>query len=231
MKTIGLIGGTGWVSTIDYYRFINQEINRRLGGQQAARCILWSFNYGEIDVLVNQNNDLESVYKMVLQASEKLETCGAACILLCANTLHMYAARLKDEINIPVIHIGEATANEISKAGINKVAVLGTKFTMEMDFYRSKLNESAIGMIIPETEERAFIHSSILNELLKDILRPETKARFLEMINRLIEKGAEGIVLGCTEIPLLIKQQDVSVPVFDTTLIHAKAAVDFALGN
>ncbi|MFA5419384.1 MAG: aspartate/glutamate racemase family protein [Bacteroidales bacterium] len=231
MKTIGLIGGTGWVSSIDYYRFINQEINRRLGGQQAARCILWSFNFGEIDVLVNQNNDLESVYKMVCQASKKLETCGADCILLCANTLHIYAARLKEEINIPVIHIGEATAKEIKKAGLKKVAVLGTKFTMEMDFYRSKLNESDIEMIIPEKEDRIFIHNSILNELLKDILKPETKARFLEIINGLIGKGAEGIVLGCTEIPLLIKQEDVPVPVFDTTLIHAKAAVDFALGN
>jgi aspartate racemase len=229
MKTIGLIGGTGWVSSIEYYQFINREINRRLGGQQAARCILWSFNYGEIDVLINQKNDLESVYKMVRNAAEKLESCGADCILLCANTLHMYAERLRKEINIPLIHIAEATASEINKAGLRKVAVLGTKFTMEKDFYRSKLAESAIEMMIPRDEDRDFIHNAIPGELLKNILKPETKARFLEIINNLILNGAEGIVLGCTEIPLLIKQEDVAVPVFDTTFIHSKAAVDFAL--
>lgn len=229
MKTIGLIGGTGWVSSIEYYQFINLEINRRLGGQQAARCILWSFNYGEIDVLINQKNDLESVYKMVRNAAEKLESCGADCILLCANTLHMYAERLRTEINIPLIHIAEATASEITKAGLRKVAVLGTKFTMEKDFYRSKLAESAIEMMIPGDEDRDFIHNTILGELLKNILKPETKARFLEIINNLILNGAEGIVLGCTEIPLLIKQEDVAVPVFDTTFIHSTAAVDFTL--
>jgi aspartate racemase len=230
MKTIGLIGGTGWVSSIGYYQFINREINRRLGGQQAARCILWSFNYGEIDVLINQKNDLESVYKMVKNAAEKLESCGADCILLCANTLHMYADRLRTEINIPLIHIAEATASEINKGGLSKVAVLGTKFTMEKDFYRSKLAESAIEMMIPGNEDREFIHNTILGELLKNILKPETKSRFLEIINNLILNGAEGIVLGCTEIPLLIKQEDVAVPVFDTTFIHSKAAVVFALG-
>jgi aspartate racemase len=230
MKTIGLIGGTGWVSSIEYYQFINREINRRLGGQQAARCILWSFNYGEIDVLINQKNDLESVYKMVKNAAEKLESCGADCILLCANTLHMYADRLRTEINIPLIHIAEATASEINKGGLSKVAVLGTKFTMEKDFYRSKLAESAIEMMIPGNEDREFIHNTILGELLKNILKPETKSRFLEIINNLILNGAEGIVLGCTEIPLLIKQEDVAVPVFDTTFIHSTAAVDFALG-
>jgi aspartate racemase len=230
MKTIGLIGGTGWVSSIEYYQFINREINRRLGGQQAARCILWSFNYGEIDVLINQKNDLESVYKMVKNAAEKLESCGADCILLCANTLHMYADRLRTEINIPLIHIAEATASEINKAGLRKVAVLGTKFTMEKDFYRSKLAESAIEMMIPGNEDREFIHNTILGELLKDILKPETKSLFLEIINNLILNGTEGIVLGCTEIPLLIKQEDVAVPVFDTTFIHSTAAVDFALG-
>jgi aspartate racemase len=229
MKTIGLIGGTGWVSSIEYYQFINREINRRLGGQQAARCILWSFNYGEIDVLVNQKNDLEGVYKMVRNAAEKLESCGADCILLCANTLHMYAERLRTEINIPLIHIAEATASEITKAGLRKVAVLGTKFTMEKDFYRSKLAESVIEMMIPGNEDRDFIHNAILGELLKNILKPETKARFLEIINNLILNGAEGIVLGCTEIPLLIKQEDVAMPVFDTTFIHSKAAVDFAI--
>lgn len=229
MKTIGLIGGTGWVSSIEYYQFINREINRRLGGQQAARCILWSFNYGEIDVLVNQKNDLEGVYKMVRNAAEKLESCGADCILLCANTLHMYAERLRTEINIPLIHIAEATASEITKAGLRKVAVLGTKFTMEKDFYRSKLAESVIEMMIPGNEDRDFIHNTILGELLKNILKSETKARFLEIINNLILNGAEGIVLGCTEIPLLIKQEDVAMPVFDTTFIHSKAAVDFAI--
>lgn len=228
MTTIGLIGGTGWVSSIDYYRFINQEVNQRLGGLQAAKCILYSLNYAEIDDF-NQKNDTEGVYQLVYDAAKNLEKCGAGCILLCANTLHIYARRLQDEINVPLVHIGQATAAQINKAGLTKVAVMGTKFTMEMDFYRSKLEESGIEMIIPDKTDRDFIHNSILSELLKNILKPETKTRFLEIIDDLAVRGAEGIVLGCTEIPILIKQEDVKLPVFNTTFIHATAAVDFVL--
>jgi len=228
MKTLGLIGGTGWVSSIDYYKLINQEINKRLGGMQAARLALYSLNYGEVDAFV-QKDDFESIYKMVADAARKLKNCEVDGLMLCANTTHMFADQLKAEIKLPVIHIGEATAREINVKELSKVALLGTKFTMEMDFYRTKLNKAGIEMMIPGDDDRKYIHQAILNELLKDDFRPETKSAFLEIINRLSDAGAEGIILGCTEIPLLIKPEDANVPLFSTTEIHAMAAVDFAL--
>ncbi len=230
MKTIGLIGGTGWVSTIEYYRTINLEINKRLGGHNAARCILYSFNYADIDAL-NQIEDHAGVYKLVLDAATKLKKASADFIVLCANTLHQYADELKEEINLPIVHIADATAAEIKKRGFSKIGLLGTKFTMEMDFYTKRLSSAGIESVVPEKPERLFIHDTIMNELLREIFRPEAKKRFLEIINDLEQKGAEGIVLGCTEIPLLIKQEDTHLPVFNTLEIHARAAVDFALGD
>lgn len=230
MKTLGLIGGTGWVSSLDYYKLINREINKRLGGLQAAKLILCSLNYGEIDVFIKKD-DLESVYKLVEDAALKLKGAGVDGLMLCANTTHMYADRLIEKLKLPLIHIGEATAREIKSRKMSKVALLGTKFTMEMDFYKTKLNDAGIEMMIPEKDDRNYIHQSILNELLKDDFRPETRAGFIKIINKLVAGGAQGIVLGCTEIPLLIKPEDVDAPLFDTTRIHAMAAVDFAVGG
>jgi len=228
MKTIGLIGGTGWVSTLEYYRLINTEVNRRLGGLNSARCILYSFDYSDIAAL-NQKNDHAGILQMVIDAAQKLEIAGADCIGLCANTLHYYADDLQKQILKPIIHIASATADEIKRKGLSKVGLLGTKMTMEEDFYKNRLSNSQILTLIPNEPERAFIQRTILNELLKNIFLEKTKAQFLQIISSLQQQGVEGIVLGCTEIPLLIKQSDVKLSVFNTLEIHVNAIVDFAM--
>lgn len=230
MKTIGLIGGTGWVSTLEYYRLINEETNKQLGGLNAARCILYSFNYEDINQC-NLRDDHEGVYKFVLDAAVKLKNAGAECLVLCANTMHQYVERLDTEIKLPIIHIADATAVEIKKQGLTTIGLLGTKFTMEMDFYTKRLSSAGINSLVAEKPERLFIHNTIMDELLKEVFKPETKKKFLEIINDLEQKGAQGIVLGCTEIPLLIKQADTSLPVFNTLQIHAKAAVEYAVND
>lgn len=230
MKTIGLVGGTGWISSVDYYRIINEEINKRQGGFTFAKCILYSINYGEINAL-NKRNDMAGVFSLILDASTKLISIKAECILLCANTLHMFADRLEEKIAVPLIHIATATAKAIKEQKISKVGLLGTKYTMEQDFYKSKLANKNIETIVPEPDERSFIHDTIMNELLKGIFKKESKDRFLQIIQKLLQQGAQGIVLGCTEIPLIIKEGDIDVPLFNTTMIHALAAVDFALGS
>ncbi len=230
MKTIGLVGGTGWVSSVEYYRNINEEINKIRGGLTFAKCILYSVNYGEIDAF-NKRNDAEGVYSLILDAAEKLAGIGADCILLCANTLHQFADRLERQIPAPLVHIAKATARHVKSSGLTKVGLLGTRDTMEKDFYKDKLKEENIQVLVPEKDDREFIHNTILNEILKEILSKTSRARFLDIISKLQKQGAEGIVLGCTEIPLLIKQSDVDIPVFNTTVIHSLAAVDFALGE
>jgi aspartate racemase len=230
MKTIGLIGGTGWISTIEYYRIINKEINNRLGGHNFARCILYSLNHGDI-IEYNKKNDMNGVYSLLLNAANKLISAGADFILLCANTTHMFADKLQKEIPVPLIHIGEATAKEIKRKNLTKVGLLGTIATMEQNFFKSKLEDENIEVIIPELGEREYIYNSIINELIKDIFLDKTRQQFLYIIDNLQLRGAEGIILGCTEIPLLIKQKDVEIPVFDTTLIHSLAAVEFAIRN
>jgi aspartate racemase len=228
MKTIGLIGGTGWLSTIEYYRELNRETNKRLGGLNAAKCFLYSFNYSDIDRL-NKAEDHDEIFNLVVDAAEKLQAAGADCLLLCANTLHMHAEKLIEKISIPLIHIGDATASEIKRHNIPTVALLGTKWTMELDFYKNRFSAVGIKSLIPDSEERKFIHSAIMDELLKENFKTETKNRFLKIISDLQEKGAQAVVLGCTEIPLIIKQADLQIPVFNTLEIHAKAVVDFAL--
>lgn len=228
MKTIGLVGGTGWVSSVEYYRIINETINKRLGGMNFAKCILYSFNYGEIDAL-NKRDDMKGVFALILDAAKKITDAGADFIVLCANTLHLFADDLAKEIPLPLVHIAEATAKEIKKKGLSTVGLLGTKPTMELDFYKTKLKEENINVIVPEKNEIDFIHSVIMNELLKEIFDNKSKVAFLEIMKKLESQGAEAIILGCTEIPLLIKQEDSHLPLFNTTVIHALAAVDFAL--
>jgi aspartate racemase len=228
MKTIGMIGGTGWPSTLEYYRIINQETNRRLGGLNSAKIFLSSFNYAEIDAL-NKKDDHAGVYKLVLDASQRLKKTNVDFLILCANTMHQYVDNLEKEIGLKIVHIADATAAEIKKKGFTKIGLLGTKFTMEMDFYTKRLKEAGIESLIPPKPEREFIHSAIMNELLKEEFKKETKEKFLNIINELEVNGAQGIVLGCTEIPLLINQKDTYLTVFNTLEIHAKAAVDFAL--
>jgi aspartate racemase len=228
MKTIGMIGGTGWPSTLEYYRIINQETNRRLGGLNSAKIMLSSFNYAEINLL-NKKDDHAGVYKLVLDVAQKLKKCSVDCIVLCANTLHQYVEELEKETGLEVVHIADATAKEIRKNNISRIGLLGTRLTMEMDFYTKRLQNQGIESVVPQKPAREFIHNAIMNELLKEEFKEETKTKFLKIISDLEKQGAQGIVLGCTEIPLLIKQKDTHLPVFNTLEIHAKAAVDFAL--
>ena len=230
MKTIGMIGGTGWTSTLEYYRIINQETNRRLGGLNSAKIILSSFNYSEIDVL-NKKDDHAGIYKLVLDAAQRLKKASIDFLIICANTMHQYVDAIENETGLKVVHIADATAEEIKKKNIPKIGLLGTRFTMEMDFYKERFKKFGIESIVPDKPEREFIHSAIMDELLKEIFKSETKNKFHKIIDDLQNKGAEGIVLGCTEIPLLIKQKDVSIPVFNTLEKHAIAAVDFSLKN
>ena len=229
MKKIGLVGGMSWVSTIDYYRFINEGINEKLGGLHFAECIIYSVSFNEF---VNNNvaGNWDGTYEIIAAACEKLKSAGAECIVLCANTAHAVADRLEQNLDLPLIHVITETAKEITKLGMTKVGLLGTKFTMEMDFYIDKMAASGVEAIIPASQDdRDFIQQTLKDELGKGILKEETKQRYLAIIEALITNGAQGIILGCTEIPLLLSQKDVSVPVFDTTKIHAQAAVNFAL--
>jgi aspartate racemase len=229
MKIIGLIGGISWVSTADYYKLINEGINKKMGGLNFSECLIYSFNYAEIKKN-NDANDWDSTFEMLLKGCEFLKSGGAEAIFLCANTMHFIADQLGEAIDLPIIHIATVTAVEIQKQEIKKVGLLGTKFTMELDFFKDKLAMKGIEVIIPQSqEERDFIHNTIFEDLGRGIVTSETKKRYLEIANQLIKEGAEGIILGCTEIPLVIKPEDLSVTVFDTALIHSNAAIDFQL--
>jgi aspartate racemase len=228
MKTLGLIGGTTWVSTVDYYRYINKLTNEKLGGQNSAQILLYSMNFDKVKTLADAG-DWEKFGELFLEVAQNLENAGAKAVVLCANTAHIVANFIESRIKIPLINITDATAREISKQNLKRVALLGTKFTMENDFYKKTLLRYGIETMIPDDEERDFIHDSIFEELGKDIITRETKQKYLEIIERLHEKGAEGVIFGCTEIPLLLKAEDCRFPSFDTTMIHAQYAVDFAL--
>ncbi len=230
MKTLGLIGGISWVSTADYYRYINEGINKRLGGLHFARCIIHSFSYAEIKDRAD-SGDMDGVGDMLTTAAVNLKNSGADGIVICANTMHLFADKVEATTGLSVIHIADATAQKIVQSGLKTIGLLGTKPTMEKDFYTNKLAGYGIRSLIPNETDRDFIHETIFYELGKGIVTAPTKQRYLTIINDLIQKGAEGIILGCTEIPLLITQADVKVPVFDTTLIHANAAIDFALND
>ena len=228
MQTLGLIGGFSWVSTVEYYKFINQGVNDKLGGLEFPQCVIYSFNYADIKKYNNTDN-WEMTFQLVLKACNDLKKCGVTGIVLCANTMHRIADRLEEETGLPVIHIATATAEEIERKGLKKIGLLGTKFTMELDFFKSKLLDKGIEVIIPNDGDREFLHNTIYDELGKGIFTEQTKERYLRIISDLISNGAEGIVLGCTELPLIIQESDVLVPIFDTTLLHSNAAVEFAL--
>ncbi len=228
MKTIGLIGGTGWVSTVEYYKQINEGINKALGGMEFANCVLYSLNYGDIDRL-NKTTDLEGVYQLISHSAHKLMATDVDAIVLCANTLHMFADRLQKEINVPIIHIAEATAMAIKTHGMHTVGLLGTLQTMEKDFYKSRLTKHGIKTLVPEKEDQLFINRTIVKELFKSQFLESSRNRFLNIIEKLRSQGAQGVILGCTEIPLLIKQDDCDLQLFDTLNIHSEAIVSFAI--
>ena len=229
MKKIGLVGGTSWSSTIDYYRMLNEEINKRLGGLRFAECIIYSVDFDKFQSY-NWNHEWDRTAELLSKAALQLERAGADTILLCANTAHKVADEVRQQIAGPLIDIRSATIKSIKDQGLKRVGLLGTVFTMEMDFYRQPFTAAGIETIVPERkEDRDYIEHTLLHELGKGIIRPETKKAYLDIIDALIERGAEGIILGCTEIPLLMHEDDVSLPVFNTTKIHVLAAVDYAL--
>ncbi len=227
MKKIGLIGGITPESTILYYQILNRLNANQLGKTHSAELIINSFDFGQISQLVKQGR-WDLLDKKMAETATNLENSGASCILICANTMHLCIDAVRKVVGIPVIHIADTTAKEIQKKGIQKVALLGTKYTMEKDFFRDILNEHSIETIIPDAEERDEIHRIIYDELAQGEFKKSSKESYLKIIDSLILNGAEGIILGCTEIPLLINQNDVSLPIFDTTKIHAAAAFKFA---
>ncbi|WP_405606195.1 aspartate/glutamate racemase family protein [Polaribacter sp. Asnod1-A03] len=230
MKKIGLIGGITPESTILYYRILNKLNSDYIGKPHSAEVVINSFDFGEIAQLQKENRwDLLDI-KMA-ETGQNLEDAGASCIIICANTMHLCIDAVRNAVKIPVIHIAEATSKSIVKKQLKKVALLGTKYTMEKDFFTDILKSFGIETIIPEIEEREIIHAVIYDELSVGNINPISKEKYLTIIKELIKKGAEGIILGCTEIPLLIQQNDVSVPVFDTTEIHAKAAFKYSVNN
>ena len=228
MKTIGLIGGMSWESSAEYYRIINEEVNRRLGGVHSAKVILYSFDFAEIEELQHRG-EWEKLTQVMIDAARRLENAGAEVLLICTNTMHKMFDQVQENVEVSMIHIADATAEEIKNKGLKKVGLLGTKFTMEGDFYRKRFERHGIETVIPTEDEREVIHRIIYDELVVGIIRDESRKKYLEIIENLKQLGAEGMVLGCTEIPLLIKQEHVDIPVFDTTRIHALKAVDFAL--
>ena len=231
MKTIGLIGGMSWESSSEYYKIINETVKERLGGLNSAKCIMYSVDFEEIASLQHQGK-WEELTKLMINFAQQLERAGADFIVICTNTMHKMAPEIQDNINIPLLHIADATAERIIEQGLRKPGLLGTKFTMEEDFYKKRLKEKySIDVLIPSSADREIIDSVIYNELCMGIVKQSSRDKFKEIIKNLVSIGADGMILGCTEIPLLISQKDVEVPLFDTTTIHSKAAVAFALNE
>lgn len=231
MKTIGLIGGMSWESSLEYYKIINETAKLKLGELHSAKCIMYSVDFEEIELLQHQGK-WEELSDIMVSISQKLKNAGADFIVICTNTMHKMVKDIENKAGIKVLHIAEVTGEKIVEKGLRKIGLLGTKFTMEQDFYKKVLKEKFnIEVIIPNKSGRELIHEIIYKELCKGIINEESKEKYKEIINSLALNGAEGIVLGCTEIPLLIKQEDVKIQVFDTTTIHAISAVEFALGT
>lgn len=223
MKKIGLVGGISWTSTLDYYKFINEGVNAKLGGLNFAECIIYSLNFGDIYV-----KSWDNAFDLLFHACNSLKKGGAEGIALCANTAHLYADRIEQTIGLPLIHIVTETAKTINKNGFKKIGLLGTKFTMEMDFYRDKLESFGLEVITPEKQEtREYIQYTLREELGVGLINPATKKKYKEIVGELVTRGAECIVLGCTEIPMLVNQEDFAIPVFDTTKIHSQAIIEF----
>ncbi len=228
MKTIGLIGGITWLSTVEYYKYINILTNEKLGGVSSAKIILVSVDFTDVKNLT-LNNDWQGLANLMIKAGLTLQKAGADCLLIGANTMHKIAGEVQTSLSIPLINIAIETAKIINAAQINKVALLGTKYTMQLDFYKKKLNQHNIEVLIPNAAEIEYINNSIYNEMGIGNFLTETKTEYLKIIENLKLQGAQGIIMGCTEIPILLKDIDAGVPLFDTTYIHSKAAVDFAL--
>ena len=229
MKTIGLIGGLSWESSILYYRLINEEVKARLGGLHSAKSLMFSFDFEEVERLQHQDR-WEDATQLMIEAARNCEKGGADFLLICSNTMHKMAAEVQENISIPLLHIADATAEQIITQGFKKVGLLATGFTMEQDFYKGRLAAKyGLEVLVPEAEERQIVHKIIYEELCQGIIKEDSREYYRMAIQNLVKAGAEAIILGCTEITLLVGQEDSAVPVFDTTAIHALAAVKYAL--
>ena len=228
MKTIGLIGGMSWESTVTYYQILNETVKQRLGGLHSAKILLYSVDFDEIEKY-QSSGEWEKSAEVLSQAAMNLEKAGADFIVICTNTMHKVAPKIQSHISIPIIHIAEATADELIKRGISRVALLGTKYTMTQDFYKDKLLKAGIDVVIPDLAGIETVNDIIYKELCLGIISKASKKKYLEIIDKLAEQGAQGVILGCTEIGLLIQQTDTSLPVFDTTRIHAVKAAELSI--
>ena len=228
LKTIGLIGGMSWESTVTYYKIINETVKEKLCGLHSAKCILYSVDFQEIEEC-QANGNWEKSGEILGEAANNLEKAGADFIVICTNTMHKVVNQIKEKISIPILHIAEMTAEKILEKGLKNIALLGTKYTMEQDFYKSKLIEKGINVIIPDKNDIEIINKVIYDELCLGIINSNSKKKFLEIVDKLRSKGAEGIILGCTEIGLLIKNEDTDVPLFDTAIIHAEQAAIYSI--
>ena len=231
MKTIGLIGGMSWESSIEYYRIINETVREKLGGLHSAKSVMVSVDFAEIEILQHEGR-WEEATQALIKAAQQVERGGADLVLICTNTMHRMADEIQDNISIPLLHIADATAKEIRTAGLQTIGLLGTRYTMEMDFYRGRLTEQhGIRVLIPSKSQREIVHRVIYDELVQGKILSQSKADYIKIIEDLEKHGAQGVILGCTEIGLLVQEHDCAIPLFDTTHIHAVAAVEYALMN
>jgi aspartate racemase len=230
MKTPGLIGGMSWESTATYYRLLNETVKARMGGFHSARCLLYSVDFAEIEVCQSRG-DWARGAAILIDAAQRLQAAGADFIVICTNTMHKVSDQIQAKINIPILHIAEATADALQAHQITHVGLLGTKYTMTQDFYKSKIMNREIDVLIPDDADIELINTVIYHELCLGQIKPESKAEFIRIITNLADRGAQGVILGCTEIGLLVSMNDTAVPLFDTTLIHASAAARMALND
>jgi aspartate racemase len=228
MKTIGLIGGMSWESSLEYYRIINEEVKAKLGGLHSAKCILYSVDFEEIE-RCQAEGDWESSGKLLGEAALSLEKAGAEMILICTNTMHKVIGYIEEKVSLPILHIADSTAKQIQKSKISTVGLLGTKYTMEQDFYKTRIETNGIKVLIPSEEDRKVINKVIYEELCLGEIQQSSRDYYKKVIKGLVDDGAEGIILGCTEIGLLVKPEDSEVPLFDTAVIHAIESVNMAL--
>ena len=228
MKTLGVIGGMSWESTITYYQLLNEGIKDALGGLHSAKILLYSVDFFEIEALMSRG-EWDAAAELLGGVSARLEAAGADMILICTNTLHKVAPQVQSRIRVPLVHIAEAAADELRANGITCVGLLGTKYTMTQEFYRDKLTERGIDVLIPEGEDIDLVNRVIFDELCLGVVKPDSKAAYLRVISELQARGAQGILLGCTELGLIVSAADVSLPLFDTTVIHAKKALELSL--
>ena len=228
MKAIGLIGGMSWESTVTYYQIVNETVKEKLGGLHSAKVLLYSVNFAEIEEY-QAKGEWDKSAEVLSDAAVNLEKAGADFIIICTNTMHKVAPQMQEHISIPIIHIAEATAEELKKNKISKVGLLGTKYTMTQEFYKNKLTDAGIEVVIPNDEGVEIVNNIIYNELCLGIISETSKQKYLDIIGELEKNGAQGVILGCTEIGLLIQQEDVNLPVFDTTQIHGTKAALLAI--